>query len=140
MKHLKDLRGFTLIELVMVIVILAILGAVAIPKYYKLQDDAKDAATDGVVSGVRSAIGIYHAHALVNDATGEDTWPDALDSASPGTDAGVGNPFFVSVFDYPITADWKKKSTAFVYEGPNKAVFTYVETGDEKGSFNQTSP
>ncbi len=47
-------KGFTLIELVMVIVILAILGAVAIPKYVNLENEARIGAEAGVVVGVRA--------------------------------------------------------------------------------------
>ncbi len=48
-------RGFTLIELVMVIVILGVLAAVAIPKFVDLKGDAQAAALQGVVGGLNSA-------------------------------------------------------------------------------------
>ncbi len=49
---IKNDKGFTLIELVMVIVILAVLAAVAIPTFVNLSTEAKAAAESGVVGGV----------------------------------------------------------------------------------------
>lgn len=54
-------KGFTLIELVIVLVVLGILAAVAIPKFEDLSTDAKNAAKAGGVSAVGSAVAIYTA-------------------------------------------------------------------------------
>lgn len=54
----KVQRGFTLIELVMVIVILGVLAAVAVPKFVDLKGDAQQAAMTGVAGAAASASAI----------------------------------------------------------------------------------
>lgn len=67
--HRTD-RGFTLIELVIVIVILGILAAVAIPKYEDMQEQARSATLKGQVGSIRSAVAIqYSRNALNGSAT-----------------------------------------------------------------------
>ena len=54
----------------MVIVILGILAAVAIPKYYSMKTDASDAAARGVTAGLRGAISVLYAKNVLDASDG----------------------------------------------------------------------
>ena len=62
---MKKQAGFTLIELVIVIIILGILAVTAAPKFLNLQEDAKKAAADGVFSGVSSAMQLVYSKSAI---------------------------------------------------------------------------
>lgn len=65
--------GFTLVELVIIIVILGILAAISIPKYQNISSEAKEASCRGALGGLRSGITIYYANQAVT--TGTAVWP-----------------------------------------------------------------
>ncbi len=62
---IKKQQGFTLIELVVVIVILGVLAVSAAPKFINLQADAKEATLDAVKASVETAMSIVHAKSLI---------------------------------------------------------------------------
>lgn len=62
---MKKQNGFTLIELVIVIIILGILAATAVPKFINLQDDAKKSAMTGVEAALHSAANIVYSKAAI---------------------------------------------------------------------------
>ena len=53
-------KGFTLIELMIVVAIIGILAAIAIPKFADLINKSKEGATKGALSSVRSALQVYY--------------------------------------------------------------------------------
>lgn len=65
MKTLRNESGFTLIELIMIIVIVAILAAVAIPKYADLTDKAVEGTGKGITGALRAAAAINYANCIL---------------------------------------------------------------------------
>ena len=72
-------NAFTLIELVVVIVILGILAAIAIPKYIDITEKAKEAADRAQLGALRSATHMLYAENILstNKLSGTNLWPTA---------------------------------------------------------------
>ena len=71
---IRDQRGFTLIEIIMVIVLLGIIAAIAIPKYIDLRTEAADATAKGIVGAIVSSAAIGYADLVTHDSGS--TFPD----------------------------------------------------------------
>jgi len=120
------MKGFTIIELIIIIVILGVLAVSAVPIYYNLTGDAKESSEKGVVGNVRAGIMLYYVNSA-KDGGGTPAYPSTLDSCANGSTASDSNPFFATVVQGGVTEGWSK-TDAGQYIGPAASTFTYTSS------------
>lgn len=102
----RNQKGFTLIEIIAVLVILGILAAVAIPKYMDLQKDAHGKALSGAVAALQSSATMDYSKGLLNGMYSSTNGP-------VGATYNVGD--FFGTLDSALTANVR---TVTVTGGP----------------------
>ena len=83
----KHTQGFTLIELIIVIVILGILAVTAAPKFLNLADDARSSTVLGLEGALEGALNVVNGKALAQSKTGADE-----QTTNPTVDVKFGYP------------------------------------------------
>lgn len=114
--------GFTLVELVIVIIILGLLAAVAVPKFINLSGDAKTAATSSIAGALSSANSVNYASRTESASNGS-----AVTNCSDGASLLQGGlPTGYSITAAAITAGATATCTL---TGPGGATATFTLTG-----------
>ena len=116
---MKNLKAFTMIELVFVIVVLGILAGVAVPKLAATRDDATIAKMRGDIAAIRSGLSLVRSENMMR---GVSTWP-ALEGSDEAT-------LFDGVLQQPISPmkTGGRNGWTLVAKGSNNATSTYTAT------------
>jgi len=119
---MRNQKGFTLIELIMVIVILGILAAVVVPKFFDFTTDAHKANVESVIGTLKSGLEIYAADQIVTNGYKKYIATDNLSFTT-------GNQY--NVLDQ-VPDGWAVADGEIVYNGDSNGDVTidYTCTGD----------
>ena len=114
---MKNLKAFTVIELIFVIVVLGILAGVAVPRLAATRDDATIAKMRGDIAAIRSGLSLVRSENMMR---GVSTWP-ALEGSDEATlfDGVLQQPI------YPMKTGGRNGWT-LVAKGSNNATSTYT--------------
>ncbi len=117
MKTLKNSKGFTLIEIIAVLVILGILAAVAVPKYIDLQEQAKEKALKGALAEGISTVSMNYAYLMLSNS-GSATTQQVIDRANLNKPAGNDFSYtFATGSDILVTVAAKSGGSLGTYAG-----------------------
>lgn len=126
-------RGFTLIEIVIVLFLIALLAVFALGRFLNLRSQAQQSQEAGVIAAVRAGINHYYGESIAQRRS--PVFPPALDAAPTGPPTPVA-PLFSAVLASGVTGEWQKSAMS-QYRGPTGVTYAYDSA---TGKFEALSP
>ncbi|MCK5516931.1 MAG: type II secretion system protein [Desulfobulbaceae bacterium] len=100
---LRSQDGFTLIEIISVLVLIGILAAVAVPKFINLQEDARNKAAEAAVSEGMAQVNLISARYILITSGVPTTLANLEDAATLGANKALENPYDAGDFTITFT-------------------------------------
>ncbi len=120
----KRTKSFTLLELIIIITIVAILGAIAVARVIDLANEARNVRDEFNINLINSGLKIYYTESHLQKRT--PLYPVSLDDVIDGTYSSKDNPFFFNVLrDEGLKSSGWQKINANNYIGPGGKSYTY---------------
>jgi MSHA pilin protein MshA len=105
--------AFTLIELIAVIIVLAILAGVAVPRYFDYTDRARTSALQGSLGNIRSAIQNFYANSAINGTPAYPTLNQLIATGTVLQDQFPQNPYNnLATVTSATAGDWANRTVA----------------------------
>lgn len=135
----KATRGFTIIEMIIVILLAAILAAIAIPQFIDYRKEAKDAKTNQFLGAIRVGIANQYAQQILRCGARAGDWSKAASIAANDVTVGAGAPCLGSTLAN-VTAEKKFVADATFPDNPwsnnlaaSRSVTACVDAGGGNG-------